>query len=156
MEHRQLSVEEALTLSDGFRSAAVAIGDYLYDKQRWPNLPEQERTRLASLVVTLFNLASDLIIEAGMIVLKNAGKTLAELNGATALAHNAIGRISHIGAALTLTTALIGLAAAIPTGNMAAILGAALGVREAAAAGADGPALAIRDDSTDHASDRPG
>lgn len=154
MENRPITVEEALGLSRQFLDTAVAIGTWLFDDKVWPTLPEAERARLRSLQVTLFNLATDMVTEAGGVVLKNAAKTIAELHGATSQARDALGTITQIGHAITIAGTLIGLAAAIPTGNMAAILGAAHGVAEAAgdareardapAAGA-GPAKAEHD-----------
>lgn len=131
MENRPITVEEALGLSRQFSDAAMAIGAYLYDEAVWPNLPEVERSRLRSLQVTLFNLATDMVTEAGGVVLKNAAKSIERLGAATVQATETIRNIRSIGHAITIAGALIGLAAAIPTGNMAAILGAADGVRGA-------------------------
>ena len=128
---RPISVEEALGLSRQFSQAAMAIGDYLYDERVWPNLPEVERSRLRSLQVTLFNLATDMVTEAGGVVLRNAAASIAQLGAATREASDAIRNIRQVGHALGIAGALIGLAAAIPSGSMAAILGAADGVRGA-------------------------
>lgn len=143
MENRPISVEEALALSRQFSDAAMAIGTYLYDDEVWPNLPEVERSRLRSLQVTLFNLATDMVTEAGGVVLRNASGSLQRLSAATREATGAIRTIRQVGHAIGIAGALIGLAAAIPTGSMAAILGAADGVhgavgnaRDALAAGA--------------------
>ena len=153
MENRPITVEEALALSRQFCDAAMAIGTYLYDDKVWPNLPEVERSRLRALQVTLFNLATDMVTEAGGVVLKNAGKSIERLRAATAEATGALRTIGQIGHAITIAGALIGLAAAIPTGNMAAILGAADGVHGVVGNAKD--ALAATD-AADHGTVVPG
>jgi len=129
MSNTTLTAEDALTLARHFREASTALGDYLYAPATWPTLPEKERAALQSLEVTLLNVATDLITQAVGVIIVEAQQSLAELVAATGSATTAIKNIKDVRKVIGITTALIGLAAAIPTGNAGAIFSAFKNVR---------------------------
>lgn len=124
MSHITLTADDALTLSAQFRSASTALGDYLYAPQNWPTIPEKERAALQSLEVTLLNVASDLVTRAVGVIIRDAEQSVADLVQATSQARDAIKTIDDVTRTITVVTAMIGLAAVIPTGNAGAIFGA--------------------------------
>ena len=148
MFEHQISMGDALALSRQFRVAAVAIGDHLYDEKIWPALSETERARLGSLVLTLFSVAADMNTEAVGVVIRNASAKMDELNQVTGSALGVIAEIEQIGDLIALASALISLAAAIPTGSAGAILGAMDGLRDAVVEARQAPALAADEQAT--------
>ncbi|MBV7537753.1 hypothetical protein KW842_18450 [Duganella sp. sic0402] len=119
-----LTADDALQLSAQFRNASTALGDYLYAPENWPNIPEKERATLQSLEVTLLNVASDLVTRAVGVIIAEAEQSVADLVAVTSQARDVIKNIDNITRTITVVTALIGLAAVIPTGNAGAIFGA--------------------------------
>ena len=130
MANEQISADDALQLAKQFRTAATAVGDYCYDN--WGKLDPAARDKLRSLEVTLLNLATDLITQSVGIILDGAQSSLQKLQGATEVAKAALQKIANAKKAIKVVTALIGLAAAIPTGNPVSIFTAIEAVQDAA------------------------
>jgi len=126
-----LTADDALKLSAQFRGASTALGDYLYAPENWPKIPEKERATLQSLEVTLLNVASDLVTRAVGVIIREAEESVADLIEATGHARDAIKTIDNVTRTITVVTAMIGLAAVIPTGNAGAIFGALNNLRSA-------------------------
>jgi hypothetical protein len=124
MSNITLSADDALKLSAQFRGASTALGDYLYAPDNWARIPEPDRATLQSLEVTLLNVASDLVTRAVGVIIEDAGQSVADLLEATGQARDAIKTIDNITRAITVVTAMIGLAAIIPTGSAGGIAGA--------------------------------
>lgn len=115
----KLTAADALGLARVFREASTAIGDYL--NENWANISPRDRDKLRSLEVTLLNLATDLVTQAVGIVLDQGQGNLKALSDAANSAKSALEKINSAKNAIKITTALIGLAAAIPTGNLNSI-----------------------------------
>ncbi|WP_432378636.1 hypothetical protein [Duganella sp. P38] len=124
MSNITLSADDALKLSAQFRGASTALGDYLYAPDNWARIPEPDRATLQSLEVTLLNVASDLVTRAVGVIIEDAGQSVADLLEATGQARDAIKTIDNITRAITVVTAMIGLAAIIPTGSAGGIAAA--------------------------------
>ena len=115
MSDNILAAKQALQLARQFRLAAVAVGDRVLAE--WDAIPKKDRAQLQSLEVTLFNLATDLTTQAVGIALDDGKIALASLDSATESAREALQHIVDAKAMIGIVTALIGLAATIPTGN---------------------------------------
>lgn len=115
----KMNAQDALALAQSFREAAKALGDYLYD--HWNDIPPAARDRLRSMDVTLMNVATDLVTHAVGVVLDEGQTSLAQLAAASSTAAHALQHINDAKKAVGIATALIGLAAAIPAGDLGAI-----------------------------------
>lgn len=129
MTKKKITADEALELAANFRAASIELGDYVYEN--WTTLAPKERDQLRSLEVTLLNLSTDLVTQAAGVILDDAQASVAQLGAATQKAKRALAKIQQIKKAINVATALIGLAAAIPTGNITSILSALNGVLDA-------------------------
>jgi len=118
----KLTAQDALDLAKAFREAAKGVGDYLYGN--WNALSAADRSRLRSMDVTLMNVATDLVTHAVGITIDTGQVSLSDLAGAAKVATDAFQKIADAKKSIVITTALIGLAAAIPTGNIATIVAA--------------------------------
>lgn len=118
----KLNAQDAQGLATTFRGAAKAVGDYLYKK--WNDLSPADRSSLEQMYVTLMNVATGLVTHAVGIAIDDGQVSLAELSGAAKKATDAFQNIADAKKAIDVTTALIGLAAAIPTGNTETIVAA--------------------------------
>jgi hypothetical protein len=123
----KLTADDALALAKAFREASTALGDYLY--ANWAKISESNRNKLRSLEMTLLNLATDLATQAVGIALDEGQCNLKALTDATKEAKKALEKIESAKNAIKVATALIGLAAAIPTGNLESIYSAFNSVR---------------------------
>lgn len=124
-----LAPDMALELARAFREAAKELGDYGYEN--WTELSREERDTLRALEITLLNLATDLVTQAVGIVLEKGKASLEGLLTATNKAREAVSTIQKAKNAIVIATALIGLAAAVPTGKMDAIKAALKALKEA-------------------------
>lgn len=116
---RKQAAEEALELAAQFRNASKAVGDYLYPN--WTIISPGDRITLQGLEITLLNLATDLVTQAvGFLVLAGQAAVV-DLGAATKTATAAIARINSAKKVIKIATALIGLAASVPTGNWGGI-----------------------------------
>jgi hypothetical protein len=111
--------EEALELASQFREASKAVGDYLYGN--WSGVPAGDRVTLQGLEITLLNLATDLVSQAVASFVAVGEDSIVELVAATKIATDAVSKVNSAKKVIRITTALIGLAASIPTGNWAGI-----------------------------------
>ena len=118
----KLSAQDALDLATAFRQAAKAVGDYLYGN--WNDLAAADRSRLRSMDVTLMNVATDLVTHAVGIAIDAGQVSLSDLSTAAKVATDTFQSIANAKKAIVIATALIGLAATIPTGNVATIAAA--------------------------------
>lgn len=118
----KLTSQDALDLARTFRESAKAVGDYLYEN--WDVLSEASRGRLRSMDVTLMNVATDLVTHAVGVIIDEGQASLTDLSNATKTATDAIKKINDVKKSIVITTALIGLAAAIPTNNLSSIFAA--------------------------------
>jgi hypothetical protein len=119
-----------LALARTFRVSATNVGDYCY--RNWATINVAERDQLRSLEVTLLNLATDLITQAVDVILDEAQTGVKALADVTAIAQKASENIEGAKRAITILTALISLAATIPTGNVVLIFEAAKAVKDSA------------------------
>lgn len=122
MSDNNLAAKQALQLARQFRLAAVAVGDRVFSE--WDAMAKKDRARLQSLEITLLNLATDLTTQAVGIALDDGKISLAALDRATESAREALEHIIDAKAMIGITTALIGLAATIPTGNVLGMIAA--------------------------------
>lgn len=128
----KLTSQDALKLAKTYREAAKAVGDYLYEN--WDSISSTDRSRLRSMDVTLMNVATDLVTHAVGIVIDEGQASLSDLSDATKTATNAVNKIADVKKAIVITTALIGLAAAIPTNDMGSIFAAFQNLQKATVA----------------------
>lgn len=134
MSTTTLTAADALDLAGRFRQASIAVGNYLYDPTTWPKLPLQQRATLQSLELTLLTVSSDLVTRAVDVIIEDAKQSVDDLMKATARATEVLDNITDIKHAISVVTALIGLAAAIPTGSAGTIHAAYKNVKTAVAA----------------------
>jgi hypothetical protein len=129
----KLNTSDALQLSEQFRDASSALSSYLYGNWSSFNTAAQlvDRNKLQSMVQTLMGVATDLVTHAVGAVLDDAQTSIADIGQATTDATKAAQNIADIKKAIVITTSLILLATAIPTGNAAAIFAAVKGVAAA-------------------------
>lgn len=124
----KITAPNALELAKLFRESSSVVGTYLYDE--WNSLNSKDREKLRSIEVTLLNVSTDLVTQAVGIVIDEGQASLSDLAKVTKKATAALKKIDGVKKAIKIATALIGLAAAIPTGNVKAIVGAFEGVKE--------------------------
>ena len=122
MSDNNLAAKQALQLARQFRLAAVAVGDRVFSE--WDAMAKKDRAQLQSLEITLLNLATDLTTQAVGIALDDGKISLEALDRATESAREALEHIIDAKAMIGITTALIGLAATIPTGNVPGMIAA--------------------------------
>lgn len=113
------AAEDALALATQFRNASKAVGDFLYPN--WSSVTPDDRVTLQGLEITLLNLATDLVTQAVDFLIENGASIVVDLGEATRTATDAIANINKAKKVITIATALIGLAASIPTGNLGGI-----------------------------------
>lgn len=133
MRTTTLTAADALELAARFRKASIAVGNYLYDPANWPRLPLQQRATLQSLELTLLTVSSDLVTRAVDVIIEDARQSVEDLMQATERAAEVLDNITDIKHAISLVTALIGLAAAIPTGSAGTIYAAFKNVKASVA-----------------------
>lgn len=122
--------QETMDITGAFRDAAKAVGDYLYAE--WGNLAPADSGSLGQMYVTLKNALSYLSAQAAGIIIDDDEVSLAGLSGVVKEAAGAFMSIADAAEAKAITTALIDLAAAIPTGKAAAIAAAIQNLQKAA------------------------
>lgn len=116
----KLNDQDALVISTVFRDAAKSAGDYLY--AGWNELAPADRNNLGQMFVTLKNAASYLATRAVGVDIDESQVSLAELSGAARDTICVFRNIADAEDAIAVTTALINLATAIPTGKAEAIV----------------------------------
>ena len=128
----KLDPDDAFELGNQFRDAAIALGDWRISqrasltKAQWDELDQQE--------IRLLNMASSIYTSAIGLVLLDSEVAVVHLQSSVKAARSAVQHIATLKQALDLASALILFAAAVSSGNAAAIPAAILAVNDAAAA----------------------
>ncbi|MEP6878292.1 MAG: hypothetical protein ABI865_05540 [Nitrosospira sp.] len=128
----KLTADDVSELGNLFRDAAIALGDWRIknraglSRAQWDELDERE--------ITLLNTASSLYTSAVGLILEDSQAALARLQSSVKSAKSAVHRIAIFKEALDLASALVFLAGAITSGNVAVIPAAVVALEDAAAA----------------------
>lgn len=128
----RLHADDAFELGNQFRDTAMALGDWRIEhravltKAQWDELDEQE--------IRLLNMASRIYTSAIDLVLLDSQMEVVQLRSSVKAARSAVQHIATLKEALDLASALILFAAAVSSGNSAAIPAAIVAVNDAAAA----------------------
>ncbi len=125
----KLNPDDAFELGNQFRDAAIALGDWRIShrasltKAQWDELDQQE--------IRLLNMASSIYTSAIGLVLLDSEVAVVHLQSSVKAARSAVQHIATLKQALDLASALILFAAAMSSGNAAAIPAAILAVNDA-------------------------
>jgi hypothetical protein len=125
----KLHPDDAFELGNQFRDTAMALGDWrignraILTKAQWDELDEQE--------IRLLNMASRIYTCAVDLVLLDSQVAVVQLRSSVKAARYAVQHIATLKEALDLASALILFAAAMSSGNAAAIPAAILAVNDA-------------------------
>jgi hypothetical protein len=128
----KLTPDDAFELGNQFRDAAILLGDWRIrnrsslTKPEWDELDDRE--------LRLLNTASSIYTMAVGLVLLESQAAVAHLQSSARAAKSAVQHIATLKQALDLASALILFAAAVSSGNAAAIPAAIVAVNDAAAA----------------------
>jgi len=128
----KLNPDDAFELGNQFRDAAIALGDWRISqrasltKAQWDELDQQE--------IRLLNTASGIYTSAIGLVLLDSEVAVVHLQSSVKGARSAVQHIATLKQALDLASALILFAAAVSSGNAAAIPAAILAVNDATVA----------------------
>ena len=128
----KLTADDVSELGNLFRDAAIVLGDWRIknraslSRAQWDELDERE--------ITLLNTASSIYTSAAGLILEDSQTALARLQSSVKSAKSAVHRIAIFKQALDLASALVLLAGAITSGNVAGIPAAVVALEDAAAA----------------------
>jgi hypothetical protein len=128
----KLTPDDAFELGNQFRDAAILLGDWRIrnrsslTKPEWDELDDRE--------LRLLNTASSIYTTAVGLVLLESQAAIAHLQSSARAAKSAVQHIATLKQALDLASALILFAAAVSSGNAAAIPAAIVAVNDAATA----------------------
>lgn len=128
----KLTADDVSELGNLFRDAAIALGDWRIknrgglSRTQWDELDERE--------ITLLNTASSICTSAVGLILEDSQATRARLESSVKSAKSAMHRIAIFKQALDLASALVLLAGAVTSGNVAVIPAAIVALEDAAAA----------------------
>jgi hypothetical protein len=128
----KLTSDDAFELGNQFRDAAILLGDWRIrnrsslTKPEWDELDDRE--------LRLLNTASSIYTTAVGLVLLETQAAVAHLQSSARAAKSAVQHIATLKQALDLASALILFAAAVSSGNAAAIPAAIVAVNDAATA----------------------
>ena len=128
----KLDPDDTFELGNQFRDAAIALGDWRISqrasltKAQWDELDQQE--------IRLLNTASGIYTSAIGLVLLDSEVAVVHLQSSVKGARSAVQHIATLKQALDLASALILFAAAVSSGNAAAIPAAILAVNDATVA----------------------
>jgi hypothetical protein len=128
----KLTPDDAFELGNQFRDAAILLGDWRIrnrsslTKPEWDELDDRE--------LRLLNTASSIYTTAVGLVLLESQAAVAHLQSSARAAKSAVQHIATLKQALDLASALILFAAAVSSGNAAAIPAAIVAVNDAATA----------------------
>lgn len=118
----QITSQEAVDIAHTFLTASNKLGEYRF--ANWQTLSATERQEMENAEWTLMNYSSDLVTKAVGIALDEAESSLEALLKLTTKAGKAIKNIAEAKKIIGITTALIGLGAALATQNPGAIASA--------------------------------
>jgi hypothetical protein len=128
----KLTPDDAFELGNQFRDAAILLGDWRIrnrsslTKSEWDELDDRE--------LRLLNTASSIYTTAVGLVLLETQAAVAHLQSSARAAKSAVQHIATLKQALDLASALTLFAAAVSSGNAAAIPAAIVAVNDAATA----------------------
>lgn len=118
----KLTAGDAKDLAQWFREMSVALGNYRFSN--WNDLSEKDRAIIEDMEWTLLNYSSDFITHAVGLILDDANGSLKNIQQATSNAKKAIANIKTAKKVIVMSTAVIGLGAAIVTKNPDVIVAA--------------------------------
>ncbi|MEO8767864.1 MAG: hypothetical protein ABI363_05940 [Nitrosospira sp.] len=128
----KFTADDVYELGNLFRDAAIALGDWRIknrdglSRMQWEELDERE--------ITLLNTASSICTSAVGLILEDSQATRARLESSVKSAKSAMHRIAIFKQALDLASALVLLAGAVTSGNVAVIPAAIVALEDAVAA----------------------
>lgn len=128
----ELTSDDAFELGNQFRDAAILLGDLRIrnrtrlNKAQWDELDDRE--------IHLLNMASQIYTSAIGLVLLDSHAAVMHLQSSVKAAKSAVQHIATLKQALDLASALILFAAAVSSGNAAAIPAGIVAVNDAATA----------------------
>jgi hypothetical protein len=128
----KLTQDDAFELGNQFRDAAILLGDWRISnrssltKSEWDELDDRE--------IRLLNTASSVYTTAIGLVLSDSEAAVVHLQSSVKAARSAVQHITTLKEALDLASALVLFAAAVSSGNGAAIPAAIVAMNDAAAA----------------------
>ena len=128
----KLTSHEAFELGNHFREAAIALDDWRIKNR--DSLSRFQWDELDDRIVTVLNNASSMYTSAVGLILEDSRAALARLQSSVKSAKSAVHRIAIFKEALDLASALVFLAGAITSGNVAVIPAAIVALEDAAAA----------------------
>ena len=115
----KITQADALALAKTFKASALTVGQFQLDQ--WDMLSKSQRHALANSEFALLDHSQNLITGAVGLRLDEAQASLAAIQQATALANQAIQRISDVKKVLAIATVLVALGTVIATGNPSGI-----------------------------------
>jgi len=127
-----LTSADAFKLSKSFHDLSVAVGQYRFGN--WNSLTDETRKTLEDEEWSLLNASSDMITKAVGLALDESDPGAQKVQAATAAATKAVKTVKNVGKVINITTASVGLAAAIVSKDPGAIAKNAKAVFDAATA----------------------
>jgi len=127
-----LTSADAFKLSKAFHDLSVAVGEYRFGN--WNSLTDETRKTLEDEEWSLLNASSDMITKAVGLALDESDPGAQKVQAATAAATKAVKTVKNVGKVINITTASVGLAAAIVSKDPGAIAKNAKAVFDAATA----------------------
>ncbi|WON73715.1 hypothetical protein [Nitrosospira sp. Is2] len=128
----KLTPDDAFELGNQFRDAAILLGDWRIRNRS--SLTKAEWDVLDGREIRLLNMASSIYTTAVGLVLMDSQTAVVHLQFSVKAAKSAVQHIATLKQALDLASALILFAAAVSSGNAAAIPAAIVAVNDAATA----------------------
>jgi hypothetical protein len=128
----KLTSDDAFELGNQFRDAAILLGDWRIGNRS--SLTKAEWDALDDREIRLLNMASSIYTTAVGLVLVDSQTAVVHLQCSVNAAKSAVQHIASLKQALDLASALILFAAAVSSGNVAAIPAAIVAVNDAATA----------------------
>lgn len=122
----KMTADDAFEIASSIRKCSAAIGDYLEEK--WSELTPAQRRKLEDAEWDLLNYSTTLRTSAVGMLIDETKVSLAKLKTVTARAEKAVKKLKGIQKVLGLAAAMLGLGAALATGNIFAIAGAVVSV----------------------------
>jgi hypothetical protein len=128
----KLTSHEAFELGNHFHEAAIALDDWRIKNRA--SLSQFQWDELDDRMIMVLNNASSMYTSAVGLILEDSQAALARLQSSVKSAKSAVHRIAIFKEALDLASALVFLAGAITSGNVAVIPAAVVALEDAAAA----------------------
>ncbi|MGO1080245.1 hypothetical protein [Inquilinus sp. CA228] len=125
----RLSSQDAFLLARKFHEAAADIGKRRFDD--WDTLTPGQKRELEDAQWSLLNASSDMVTKAVGLVLDETQIAFAKLTGIVTEAKEVLATIEDIRKAIDVAAALVGLAAAVISRDVGAIVGNVQSITEA-------------------------